>query len=43
VEGITKIFEDIGVPSQAITVLIHESPRENWTTAGKLHSEGNPI
>ncbi|MGD6852711.1 MAG: tautomerase family protein [Candidatus Bathyarchaeia archaeon] len=42
VEGITKVFDDIGIPSQATTILIHESPRENWATAGKLHSETNP-
>jgi 4-oxalocrotonate tautomerase len=39
VEGITKVFEDIGIPTQATTVVIYEIPRENWATAGKLHSE----
>jgi 4-oxalocrotonate tautomerase len=43
VEGITKTFEGIGVPPQATSVLIYENPRENWATAGKLHSEVNPI
>lgn len=39
VEGITKVFTDIGIPPQATTVVIAEIPRENWATAGKLHSE----
>jgi len=39
VEGITKVLEDIGIPTQAITVIICEEPKENWATGGKLHSE----
>jgi 4-oxalocrotonate tautomerase len=39
VEGITKVFDGIGIPSQATTIVIVEIPRENWATAGKLHSE----
>jgi 4-oxalocrotonate tautomerase len=39
VEGITKVFDGMGIPSQATTVVIVEVPRENWATAGKLHSE----
>lgn len=39
VEGITKVFDGMGIPSQATTVVIVEIPRENWATAGKLHSE----
>jgi 4-oxalocrotonate tautomerase len=38
-EGITKIFEGMGIPSQAVTVVIAEIPRENWATGGKMHSE----
>ncbi len=39
VEGITKVMTDLGIPSQATTVIIAEIPRENWATGGKLHSE----
>ncbi len=39
VEGITKVFVEIGIPSQATTVVISEIPRENWASGGKLHSE----
>jgi len=41
VEGITKVMENIGIPSQATTIVIYEEPKENWATGGKLHSE-NP-
>jgi 4-oxalocrotonate tautomerase len=39
VEGITQVFVEIGIPSQATTVMIVEIPRENWATGGKQHSE----
>jgi 4-oxalocrotonate tautomerase len=39
VEGVTKVLEDIGVPKEAITVIICEEPKENWASGGKLHSE----
>ena len=39
VEGITKVFMEIGIPSQATTIVISEIPRENWASGGKLHSE----
>ena len=39
VEGITKVFEDIGVPKDAVTVVIYEMPKTNWATGGRLHSE----
>ena len=39
VEGITKVLEEIGVPQEAVTVIICEEPKENWASGGKLHSE----
>ena len=39
VEGITKIFEDMGIPKDAVTIVIHEEPKTNWATDGRLHSE----
>jgi len=39
VEGITKVFEDMGVPKEAVTIVIYEAPKTNWATGGKLHSE----
>jgi len=39
VEGITSVFEDLGVPKDSVTIVIYESPKSNWATGGKLHSE----
>ena len=39
VEGITKVFEDMGVPKEAVHIIIYEAPKSNWATGGKLHSE----
>jgi 4-oxalocrotonate tautomerase len=39
VEGITKVFEDLGVPKEAVHIVIYEAPKSNWATGGHLHSE----
>jgi len=39
VEGITKVFENIGIPKEAVEIIIYETPKTNWATGGKLHSE----
>jgi len=39
VEGITKIFEEMGIPKDAVTIVIYEAPKSNWASGGKLHSE----
>ena len=39
VEGITKVLEDIGIPREAITIIIYEAPKTNWATGGRMHSE----
>ena len=39
VEGITRVLEEMDVPEEAVTVIICEEPKENWASAGKLHSE----
>jgi 4-oxalocrotonate tautomerase len=41
VEGITSTFAKIGVPAEAVHVVIHDNPRNNWATGGKLASENN--
>ncbi len=35
---ITKVFTEIGIPAQAVTILIHETSLDNWGTAGEQHS-----
>ncbi|MEM2465082.1 MAG: tautomerase family protein [Candidatus Bathyarchaeia archaeon] len=39
VEGITKVFEDIGIPREAVEIIIYETPKTNWATGGQLHSD----
>jgi 4-oxalocrotonate tautomerase len=39
VEGLTKVLEDLGIPKQAISVIIHEIPKTNWGLGGILASE----
>jgi 4-oxalocrotonate tautomerase len=39
VEGITKVIEELGVPREAITIIIEEIPKTNWASGGRLHSE----
>jgi 4-oxalocrotonate tautomerase len=39
VKGITKVFENMDVPKEAVQIVIYEAPKSNWATGGKLHSE----
>jgi 4-oxalocrotonate tautomerase len=39
VEGITRVLVEVGIPKEAITVIICEEPKENWASGGQLHSE----
>jgi 4-oxalocrotonate tautomerase len=39
VEGITRVLEELGIPREAVTVIIYEVPKTNWATGGHLHSE----
>ena len=39
VEGITRVFEDLGVPREAVEIVICEAPKTNWASGGRLHSE----
>ena len=38
IEKITNIFTDMGIPAHGVTVILHESPLENWGTSGEQHS-----
>jgi len=37
--GITKVFTEIGIPAEAVEVVIREIPKENWGVGGELASE----
>ena len=41
VDGITRVLEELGIPREAVEVLIYEVPKTNWATGGQLNSE-NP-
>lgn len=38
IKKITEVFEGMGIPAQAVTVLIHETEMDNWGSAGEQHS-----
>ncbi|MFW9997833.1 MAG: 4-oxalocrotonate tautomerase family protein [Candidatus Odinarchaeota archaeon] len=39
IAGITKVFVDMGIPSQAVEVIIHEIPKAHWGIDGKPATE----
>ncbi len=39
IEGITKVFVDLGIPKEAVEVIIIEIPKESWGIAGIPASE----
>ena len=39
IEGMTKVLVDLGVPAQAVEVIIHEVPKEDWGVGGEPASE----
>ncbi|MHA1615883.1 MAG: tautomerase family protein [Candidatus Njordarchaeales archaeon] len=39
IKGITKTFEELGIPAHAVEVVIHEIPKENWGVGGEQASE----
>jgi 4-oxalocrotonate tautomerase family enzyme len=38
IKKITTVFTEMGIPAQSVTVIIHETPLENWGTEGEQHS-----
>ncbi len=38
ISGITDVFAGVGIPKDAVTVVIHENPLDNWGTAGQQHT-----
>lgn len=39
VEGITSVIANMGVPPEAVHIIIKDNPKHNWATGGKLASE----
>jgi 4-oxalocrotonate tautomerase len=42
IRGISKAFEEIGVPAEHIHVIIHDVPKCNWGVCGEPASKTNP-
>lgn len=38
IKKITEVFTDMGIPAQAVTIIIHENQLDNWGTGGEQHS-----
>jgi len=39
IAGMTKVFTEMGIPAEAVEVVIHEVPMENWGVGGEQASE----
>jgi len=39
IQKITKVFVDLGIPEQAVEVIVHEIPRSHWGIGGVPASE----
>jgi 4-oxalocrotonate tautomerase len=39
IRGITKVIVDLGVPEQAVEVIVHEIPKTHWGVGGEPASE----
>jgi len=38
IKKVTEVFVEMGIPAEAVTVIINDLPKENWGTAGEQHS-----
>ncbi|MFC1932991.1 2-hydroxymuconate tautomerase [Chloroflexota bacterium] len=39
IEGITSVMTGMGIPAEAVHIIIKDNPKHNWATGGKLASE----
>lgn len=38
IKKVTEVFVEMGIPAEAVTIIINDLPKENWGTAGEQHS-----
>ncbi|MEM2094227.1 MAG: tautomerase family protein [Candidatus Bathyarchaeia archaeon] len=38
ISGITRVFEELGIPARAVTVIIIDIPKDSWGMEGKAAS-----
>ena len=39
IQGITRVFTDLGIPQRAVEVIVHQVPKSHWGIAGEPASE----
>lgn len=39
IRNITRVFVDLGIPANAVEVIVHEIPKSHWGIGGELASE----
>jgi len=39
IQNITKVFADLGIPTQAVEVIVHEIQKSHWGIGGEPASE----
>jgi len=39
IQNITKVFVDLGIPADAVEVIVHEIPKSHWGIGGEPASE----
>lgn len=42
IQGITSVFEEMGIPKQAVEVVVREIPKSHWGIGGEPASEKFP-
>jgi 4-oxalocrotonate tautomerase len=42
IKGITEVFINMGIPPQAVEVIVHEIPKSHWGIEGKPATESRP-
>ena len=42
IAGVTKVFVDMGIPAQAVEVIVYEVPKSHWGIEGKPATEARP-
>lgn len=42
ISGITNVFVDLGIPQQAVEVIVQEIPKKHWGLGGKPATEALP-
>lgn len=39
IQGVTEVFVNLGIPAEAVDVIVHEVPKTHWGLGGEPASE----